>query len=276
MKVLAAIAPDLAASRVLAGSAMIAQLLRADVEALHVQESRRGDQAQDRDETAAAAAAAAGAAGVPIRMLRGQPIGEIAEAAAASDVVAVALGSRGTVRAETTGHTALALIAAVEKLVLVVSPQAVVRSSLRRMLVPLDRDLISATAVGSVLHGAASADVEVVVAHIQEEETLPAFGDHLAHEVQAWSEEFVARRLPQSQGTRLELRVGEPAERILEICEHCGCDLVALGWRRDLSAGRARIVRAMLAQSPVPVLLAPISTNASGTLERAGEDPEAN
>jgi [protein-PII] uridylyltransferase len=84
--------------------------------------------------------------------------------------------------------------AAVEKLVLVVSPQAVVRSSLRRMLVPLDRALISATALESILHSAASAHVEVVVAHIQQEETLPAFGDHLAHEVKAWTEAFVARR----------------------------------------------------------------------------------
>ncbi len=276
MKVLAAIAPDLAASRVLAGSAMIAQLLRAEVEALHVEESSSSDHAQGREaaeataEAAAAAAAGAAAAarraGVAIRTLRGRAIAEISAAAAASDVAAVALGTRGTLRADETGHTALALISAVEKPVLVVSPDAIVRPQLHRMLMPLDRAPVSATALAGILHSAASAGVEVVVAHIQEQETLPAFGDHLAHEVKAWTEEFVARRLLDSQATRLELRVGEPAERILEICEHCNCDLVVLGWRRDLSAGRARIVRAMLARSSVPVLLAPICPNALGEL----------
>ena len=33
--------------------------------------------------------------------------------------------------------------------------------------------------------------------------------------------------------------------------------LVALGWSQELAGGRAAVVRRMLAESPVPVLLAP-------------------
>ena len=110
---------------------------------------------------------------------------------------------------------------------------------------------------------AADATVEIVVAHVHEERTLPAFSDHLAHEVRAWSEEFLARNCPSAPDATLELRVGEPHEHVLDILHHSGCDLVALGWSQDLAPGHAAVVRRMLADSPVPVLLIPASRDAA-------------
>jgi hypothetical protein len=52
---------------------------------------------------------------------------------------------------------------------------------------------------------------------VHQERALPAFSDHLAHEVRAWSEEFIARNCPTALDATLKLRVGEPPEHVLDI-----------------------------------------------------------
>lgn len=261
---IAAITDDSAASAVLSTASAIASLFSASVEALHAGEER------------AAVAAAAQEAGVTLRTVAGGTVEVLARAAAAEDVAAVVIGARGTRAGKrSAGSTAAALVTSLEKPVAVVPPDAVLERSIESVLVPLDGTAPSAAALQEIVELASNADIQIVVAHVQQERSLPAFSDHLPHEVRAWREEFLARHCPAGLDAQLELRVGEPREHILDICRRSGCQLVALGWSQDLSGGRAAVVRQMLAESPVPVLLTPVSDDRAFALAAAApaEDP---
>jgi len=249
-KVLAAITNDSLAPAVLATARAIAQLCSGTVEALHVSE----------DPDAAVAEAARGA-GMTLHTTAGEPVDVLVRATLTDEVTAIVLGvpdvARATRRADS---TALQLITVLEKpAVLVPQEVAAGHEVISRILVPLDGRAASAAALDELVRFTAGATVEIVVAHVHEERALPAFSNHLAHEVRSWSEEFLARNCPAAPNATLESRVGEPHEHVLEILLHSGCDLVALGWSQDLAAGHAAVVRRMLADSPVPVLLIPAS-----------------
>jgi len=254
MKVIATITDDSAAMAVLASADAVAGLFGASVEALHVGHED------------AAVAQVARTAGVALRTVAGQAVEAIAEAAAADDVAAVVIGTRGA-PAEThpAGGTALALVTLLDKPIVVVPPSATVAGHIDSVLVPLDGTVQSAAALQEIVELAANAELRIVVAHVYRERSLPAFSDHLSHEVRAWSEEFIARHCPAAVDASLELRVGEPREHLLDILRHSRCQLVALGWSQDLTVGRAAVVRQMLAESPVPVLLTPANLSSSDT-----------
>jgi nucleotide-binding universal stress UspA family protein len=250
-RVVAAITDDSAARAVLSTSRAIASLFSATVEALHVGEQR------------AAVASAAREAGVTLRTIAGGAVEEIAKVAAAEDVAAVVIGARGTPAGKRpAGATTMALLTLVEKPVTVVPPAAAAQRPIRSVLLAMDGSVASAAALQEIAKLASDAELEMVVAHVLQERSLPAFSDQLAHEVPAWSEELIARRCPAALDARLELRVGEPHEHILDICQSSACDLVALGWGQDLGRGHAAVVRRILAESAVPVLLAPASRQA--------------
>ncbi|HLM86279.1 MAG TPA: universal stress protein [Solirubrobacteraceae bacterium] len=253
----AAIADDSAASTVLSLAGAIATLYRAAVEAVHVGEAH------------ARLAATAQSAGVCLRTVPGRPVEVLTHVAGAEDVVAVAIGAGGSAsHDDPAGGTVMALLPSLEKPVVVVPANARVAHAIESMLVPLDGTAASATALHEIVTLAADAEIKIVVAHVHQERSLPAFSDHLAHEVRAWSEEFLARYCPSAIEVTLESRVGEPHEHLLDILRRSGCDLVALGWSQDLARGRAAVVRRMLAESPVPVLLTPASSD-SVTVSRA-------
>ncbi len=262
MKVIAAITDDSAAPAVLASATAIAGLFSANVEALH---------AGGQD---AAVAQAARTAGLTLRVLAGAAVGAIADAAAAEDVVAVVIGARGAAAGRRpAGSTATALVTLLEKPVVVVPPDAALERRVESVLVPLDGTAPSAEALQETLELASSAELRIVVAHVYPERSLPAFSDHLPHEVRAWREEFIARHCPAAFGATLELRVGEPHERLLDILRRSRCDLVALAWSQDLTGEHAAVVRRMLAHSPVPVLLTPADRHPARAL--AGSAPGA-
>ncbi|HZL55187.1 MAG TPA: universal stress protein [Solirubrobacteraceae bacterium] len=262
-KVLAAITNNSVAPAVLATARGVAHLCSGTVEALHVGEAD------------AAVAETARQAGVPLRTLAGEPVDVLARASVADEIVAIVLGAPDAARAmDPADSTALQLIAVLEKpVVLVPREGGAVQEVISRILVPLDGTAGSAAALDKLVRLAADATVEIVVAHIHEARALPAFSDHLAHEVRAWSEEFLARNCPSAPNATLELRVGEPHEHVLDILRHSGCDLVALGWLQNLAAGHGAVVRRMLADSPVPVLLIPTRRDAAASLPAAGADP---
>ncbi len=238
-------------------AATIANLYGATVEGVHVGEDH------------AALAAAAQDAGVALRTVAGKPVEALARAAAADDVAAVVIGARGA-RADKrpAGSTALQLITRLRKPVVVVPLAAAPGRRIESVLVPLDGTTASAAALRETVEFARSAAAEITVAHVQERDSIPPFEDHLAHEVDAWSKEFIARYCPSATDAMLELRVrdGEPDEHVLDILRRSRCDLVALGWSQDLAHGRAAVVRRMLAESPVPVLLTPMSEDPDFTL----------
>ncbi len=248
MKVIAAITDDSAATVVLASAGAIAGLFAADVEALHAGEADP------------AVALAAQQAGVTLRAVAGRAVEAIADAAAAEDVAVVVIGTRGTAAGDgPAGCTAMALVTLLDKPVVVVPPGAPVVHRIDSVLVPLDGTAASTAALQEIVELAASAELQIVVAHVYEERSLPAFSDHLPHEVRAWREEFIARHCPTVEDASLELRVGEPREHLLDILRVSRCKLVALGWSQNLTGGHAAVVRQMLAESPVPVLLMPAS-----------------
>ena len=89
--------------------------------------------------------------------------------------------------------------------------------AIERILVPPDGTAGSAAALEEIVQLACDTAVEIIVAHVHQERALPAFSDHLAHEVRAWSEEFIARNCPTALDATLKLRVGEPPEHVLDI-----------------------------------------------------------
>ncbi len=251
MAIVLAALDDSAAARCVVNAAQgLARLLEADVVAIHVHEDGSG-------ETAGGVAVAAG---VALRETKGDPTGCIIDASTDADVVAVAVGCRGLPAGpRPAGHVALELIRAVDKPVLVVSPAVVQVNAVERVLVPLDGSGSTTRALRALLRPVVAMDgPELIGLHVFEPSSLPAFSDSAVYDTETWAEEFLDRFSPvASEGLRLELRVGAPADVVRDVVSEVHSDLVAVGWGRDLSPGRALVVRSLLCSSPVPVLLLP-------------------
>jgi nucleotide-binding universal stress UspA family protein len=197
---IAAIDDDAAARPVLAVAAQVARLYGAEVRALHV-----------RTDGTAPPVAAARAAGVPLTILAGNPVAALADATSRAQVQAIVIGARTTPGGRRpAGTTAVRLITQLDKPVVVVPPTTTATRAIKSVLVPLDGTAESAAALGGVVTLACRAEVEVVVAHVLDESSLPAFSNHLAHEVHAWANEFIARYCPAVTDPRLQLRIGPP------------------------------------------------------------------
>lgn len=244
-KILAAIDNSASARPVLEVASALADLLDAEVEAVHARENG--------EHTARAAAAAAG---VPLRSIRKPVAAALLEAGSEPDVVAMALGARGVdAGRRPAGHVALELVLSLPKPVAVVPPEA--SGALRRILVPLDGREETAVALARTLMLAVRREVELIVLHVYDEASIPLFSDQRQHELESWAAEFLRRHCPCPELVRLETRVGTPGENVLQVAEETGADLIALGWSQDLGPGHAAVVRAALERSRVPLLLIP-------------------
>jgi nucleotide-binding universal stress UspA family protein len=248
-RVLVAVDNSLAAKTVVASARTLAALLDAEVDAVHV----RVDGHRTAED-------ATHAAGVPLRMTSGPVVERLIEEGEPDDVVVVAVGARGSPAARRPlGATATAVATALAKPVLVVPPEADPAAVFRRILVPLEGSLSSSLAPRAILELAPSAEVDVVALHVHDQSSLPSFTDQPQHEQPAWASEFLHRFCPWGLGSvRLETRVGRSSEIVPAAAEECDCDLIALGWSRELSPGRAPVVRSTLERSRRPVLLFPV------------------
>jgi len=156
------------------------------------------------------------------------------------------------------GSTALAVIQAVAKPVVVVPPNARIDTARRhRLLVPLDGTGETAQAVQTLLRRlVGDVELDVVALHVFDATDMPAFSDQPGHETDAWRDEFLSRWLPIGrQHVTLETRVGRPAEAVPRVARDVGADVVAIGWKHNLAPGRARVVTSLLADSELPVVL---------------------
>lgn len=131
------------------------------------------------------------------------------------------------------------------------------RPRIHRVLLPLDGTPQAAAAVAESIDLFARAGVELVALHVFDATTVPRFWNHPAHGHDAWAQEFLARYCAQP-GVRLEIRSGAAAAHVLEVAAQERSDLIALGWARRLSRGRARTVKRTVAAATIPVMLVPL------------------
>jgi nucleotide-binding universal stress UspA family protein len=233
--------------RVLSMANLLGDLLSASVEGVHV-----GDEASP--ETLEAARSA----GVPLRVVPGDPIEQIVEQMSSRAVVGGVVGARQKPAGpRPVGSTALEVITRVDKLVAVVPPRATVPSpGIGSILVPLDGTPTSAAAVQVLSETCARSGVEIVVLHVFDSSTMPSFWDQPFHAAEAYASEFLARFMAQP-GARVRLRTGTPGEGVLDAATRESVDVIALGWSQQLDAGRAEVVRHVLSEALIPVLLVP-------------------
>lgn len=260
MKVIAALDNKPAAPTVAMAARSVAVLFGDSVEGLHVSENG-----------SALAQASADSAGLELLLRRGRPLDQLVRALDDRDVALIVLGVRGTPGGRRpAGHRALELITRARKPVVVVPPDAREPNAIERMLVALDGTRASAEALAEAIKQVYAQDVEVVLLHVLGEDRLPRFADHVQHETRSWTDEFLARYCPEGvEPVTLEVRVGHAEECVLDVLREKGADLLALGWRQNLAAGRARVVREALARSPVPVLLVPADAHRSANSRQA-------
>jgi nucleotide-binding universal stress UspA family protein len=258
-KVIAALDNSLAARAVLATADNLAQLFDAEVEALHVGE--------DGDRLARDAAAAAG---LQLKTVAGPTVPALVDAAAADDVAALVVGTRRLpTGGRPVGATALDVITSLLKPVVVVPPDAVRRSALQRVLVPLEGTTATSLAPKGIIELAHDAELEVVLVHVHQGATLPFFTDQPQHQARAWADEFVARYCPWGIGkVNVELRVGRPEEEILGAAQETDAHLIALAWSQEIDWGRAPVVRELLERGRIPVLLVPVRLVDPGEIRR--------
>lgn len=247
MKVIAALDTSTAAPAVMATARVVADRLAADIGAMHAR--------RDGEPTATnRIAAIAERHGADLVVVDRRAIPAITDAAARGDMVVV-IGARGTSSGKLpAGRTALAVTARTRCPVVVTPPTAPI-TDVRRVLVPVEGTADPGDAT-DLLGRLAEHGVEIVPLHVFTPSTVPSFWDQPHHAAPAWSADFVSRFGPRDAGD-LWLRSGDVADALLDVVDSASIDLVALTWSQDLSGEHAPVVRAMLARSPVPVLLAP-------------------
>lgn len=244
-KIVAAIDNSAAARPVLGSALALARVLGASVEAIHV-----------ADDGGGTAQASAESFGVPFRTTAGNPFELLVELAAGDDVVALAVGARGRPGGpRPAGHLALALAGSIEKPVLVVPPDAHPSDSLQRVVVAMEGTPDKARSAKRTIEVAAGAGLELVVVHVDDEDSIPLFSDQVQHETEAYAREFLARYCPGAPEARLELRIGLPADEILAAVDKVAPDIIAIGWPHSSEPGRGEVAREILDRSRMPVLL---------------------
>jgi nucleotide-binding universal stress UspA family protein len=249
-KVIAAVDQSLATGRVLATAKAVADVLGADVEAVHV-----------RTNGVALARAQCEHAGVPMRTVTGATVERLARAAAEPGVVALVLGARGAMGGrQPLGSTALELTTSVETPVVIVPPEDGSVAEISRILVPLTA---SRRAPRRLIELASPGETEIVLLHVHDLASLPLVTDQPQHESLAWAQEFLARYCPvDAARVGFRVRVGRPEDVILEVAAELHVDLVALGWSGSLDEGRAPVVRSLLERARVPIALVPVTAEA--------------
>lgn len=254
--VVAAIDNTPAARAVLSAAGALARILGAGVEAVHVREG-----------STAGAEAAASAGGVKLEVLNGETAPTLVTAAGLAPAVAIVLGMRSSPAGRRpAGHVALEVVSAADTPVLAVPPDCPCPVRLRVALLPLEGTRETSRAVAGLIAAALGRRrVEPVGLHVQDSEHVPRFEDQAHHEVDAWLREFERRYCQWPATGRILLRTGVPSDVVLDVAEEIHADLIVLGWSRDLSRGRAAVVRAALERSPVPVLLLPVGPVPSST-----------
>ena len=246
-----------AARPVLETAVLCGRLLGTEVEALHV-----GDR---RDEAPPAVVSLAARLEVPLRTVAGPVAPTLLRSLEDADVAIAVVGGRTEVGPSPEGTVVARLLGATTKPIVVVPPDATSPRRIGRLLVPLEGDEASSSAVADWLLPHLNDDVELVVLHAFTAATQPGMLDRPEHDWSLLGREFLARHFPAASS--VELRTGAAAQEIGEASGTLGVDLVVMSWAQDASPGRAATLRAVLDTSSLPVLIVPGSrpTTSSAT-----------
>lgn len=233
------------AARVLQVAALVAGVVSAEVDAVHV---RTGD-------SGLFAAAAAERAGVPLRVLDGPTITTILDDSNADDVLAVVLGTHSSPTGRRpAGHVALAIAERAIKPVLLV-PRGASPTSLRRALLPLDASAAYAGYV-TVARALLPLDAEVVPLHVPTADTAPIFDGPGGRGLTEWAAGLsgtlgqLFRPVVTSSGM-------SPVEAIVTMARSENFDVIVMGWAQQLAHGHGSVVSQVLTNTSTSVLLLP-------------------
>jgi nucleotide-binding universal stress UspA family protein len=243
--VLAAVDATEAARPVLQTASTLARVLEADTLAVHV------------GEDPGPARALAEELGASMIVLAGEPADEIVRSAERHDVALVVLALTGVPGRHEPGQTARVVATRLSKPVLVVPPDTMPRRTFTRVLFPLDGTRGVSAALRPLIAAYVAVGFEVIALHVFQPDTVPRFLDG-ADDANVWREEFLAEHCA-DLGIRLATRPGPTADSLLEVAASEDVDIIALGWRQDLSPRRAAVVRRVLTTAHRPVALIPLT-----------------
>jgi len=247
-RVLAAVDNSAASRAVISMAKVLAPVLGATVEAVHVSE--------DDGETARESALALS---VPFRALDGDPLEQLLSLIASDDVVAGAIGVRGLPGSHRPpGHLALALAERSEKPLLVVPPEARVPEALRRVLIAMEGTPSRPRRLKRALQLVDSFGLDVIIVHVDDRDSIPAFSDQVQHETDAYADAFLAQYASGLHRSQLELRIGEPVDEIVVVAESSGADIVAMGFPAGAGPDHGQTAREFLRRHRGPTLLVPV------------------
>ncbi len=172
------------------------------------------------------------------------------------------------------GHVALHVVRWAPCPVVLVPPERDRRPvSWRHILVPYDGTPTTARALTPALEIAERANAKVSVLHVAAAKTLPAvevgtltaprYVDQPQYEWPVWRDEFL-QRICQSdprcaERMRVVMAVGEPVPEIVRFVQEHSVDLIVLVWHTMLAPERIAIGKAVIRDSPCPLLLIRIS-----------------
>jgi nucleotide-binding universal stress UspA family protein len=246
---LAAVDNSAACAPVIHMAKVFAPILGAAVEAVHV--------AENGSDTAEASARSLD---VSFRAVRGDPLAQLLGILADPDVVGAAIGVRGLPGSHRApGHLALELADRSEKPLLAVPPETQAPEELRRVLIAMEGTPSRPRRLKHALELVNTLGLEVIVVHVDDEDSIPSFSDQVQHETDAYADAFLAQYASGLQRSQLALRIGDPAPEILAVADERNVDLVAMGWPSGAGPGRGLIARSVIQHSPVPTLLVPVS-----------------
>ncbi|MGB6895434.1 MAG: universal stress protein, partial [Dehalococcoidia bacterium] len=183
----------------------------------------------------------------------GQPEQEIPRTASVLGAELIVITTHGSTHdlARVAGHVTLSVIQGASCPVLVIrtalGPAGAEKlSRARRILVPLDGSPESTACVGHAAELARWNDAELCFLHVATVArkvsgggamlSAPRYLDQPYLEMEAWSEEFMARCLCFEREARLDVRPhlflsrGEPATEIVRFATEHACDLIAAAW----------------------------------------------
>lgn len=193
--------------------------------------------------------------GDDVRLLSGDPAETMLEEVQSSGVVGAVLGARA-IRGKPVGRIALSLATRSPVPLLVLPPgHSGLTTDRPRLMIPLDGSDTTTAALGPLATTLAKAGARLRLVHFFDSARLPPFVD-AEEEVRVLAEEFRRHHLT-DQAETCDLRLGDPAQHMIDASADQPTDAILIAWHQDLGPGRAEVVRRLLRESPLPIITLP-------------------